>query len=407
MHGRKHLFIALSRKGWGETSLGVEVARQVREAGGEVAFMAHSGGIPALAGTGFAVQEIPDHMVPLFEMLLDARLAEQRFDSMILCDYMTTNYTLSQSGADPTRLLGYDLPIIALDTWEYALTGTTIDTFGANQWHTGTWIEQLEHRIIPAPIGRLTAPGAYCGLPPQLELPRSVRRHIRNNLGLQNSDRAVLFCTAGWQHNIKDPDGERLSKAVPRLLWNYLGTIDQAIRLIHVGPSELSLSETGDRYLWMPSVSPRDFDRLLGSVDLFLSANISATTIGRAIVSGVPTVVVRNSHYAKTPAEAESAAGGEISSDLTEWLRTTVPLYPFSLWPLGHWHFLKPLLDANPYSDSLNVVELLDEVAFVETCRRLLFEGTAREEATARQTEYVAQVRKLPGAVQMIDACLQ
>jgi hypothetical protein len=369
--------------------------------------MAHSNGIPALSGTGFEIQEIPDHMLRFFDLLLETRLAEREFASIVLCDYLTTDYTLALYGVDAERLLRYDLPVILLDTWEYDVTGSTIDTFGFNRWHTATWIQNVKRRLVPTPIGRLKTTGAYCGLSPYVALPRSVRRHIRQNLGLTDSERAVLFCTADWQHNIKDPDGARLADALPKLLWSYLSSIDVAVRLIHVGPAPLPLSCAGERYLWMPSVTSDTFDRLLGSADLLLSANISATTIGRAIASGVPVVVIQNSCNAKTAADAESAVGSQISETLRAWLEVAAPLYPFSLWPLGHWRFLKPLLGQNPYCKAVDVIELLDENGFVETCRRLLFDSAVREDASAREIAYAAQVRQLPTAAQLIDGYLQ
>jgi hypothetical protein len=224
---------------------------------------------------------------------------------------------------------------------------------------------------------------------------------------LADADRAVLLCTAGWQHEIEDPDGQRLATEVPRLLWTYLAQVSPAVRLIHVGPAPLSLEAAGKRYLWMPSMTPDNFERLLGSVDLLLSANISATTIGRALTSGVPVLVVQNSCLAQTAAEAEAAIGGCVSPSVRTWLERAAPLYRFSLWPQGCWQFLRPLLRDNPYCTALDVVELTDEPRFMETCRRLLFDAQGRDEALARQTEYVELIKRLPSAAQLIDSLLQ
>jgi hypothetical protein len=408
MQHRKHLFIALSRKGWGETSVGVAVARQVKEEGSEASVMVHSSGVPSLIGTSLNFQEVPDHVVPLFWLLLDERLCEERFDSIILCDYLTTDYTLRHYGMQPEQLLMYDVPLLVLDTWEYDVTGSTIDIYGVNQWQMGNWIEKIKHRLVPAPVGRLTAPGAYCGIPSQnTMLPTRVRRHIRQNLGLTDKDRAVLFCTAAWQHNIKHFDGERISLLAPQLLWSYLTQVDPSIRLIHVGPAALALENTDHRYLWMPCVTPSDFDRLLGSVDLFLSFNISATTIARAIASGVPIIAVQNSYQGNTLAEVEAQMGMCASQNLAAWIRAAVPLYPFRLWPLGHWHFLKPLLQYNAYAEALMVIELLDDVHFVETCRGILLNSVTRQQTITRQDTYASQARQLPTAAQLIRCYLE
>jgi hypothetical protein len=92
---------------------------------------------------------------------------------------------------------------------------------------------------------------------------------------------------------------------------------------------------------------------------------------------------------------------------MTCWLGRALPVYPFSLWPLGYWSFLGPLLRDNPYRAAVSVVELMDEAAFVETCRRLLFDGCARDLAIGRQHAYAEKVRGLPSAAQLIDTYLQ
>jgi hypothetical protein len=233
-----------------------------------------------------------------------------------------------------------------------------------------------------------------------------VRHRVRENLGLAEGDSAVLFCTAGWQHGMKNPDGRRHARAVAELLWSYLAEVGPSVRLVHVGPAALPLESAGDRYLWVPSLTPLHFDHLLGGVDLFLSANISATTIGRAIAMGVPVVVVQNSYRADTAEEVERSMGANLSSRLKRWLKKALPLYPFSMWPLGYREFLKPLLQGNPYVDAMDVQELLDESGFIEACRLRLFDKTGRGEAIARQDAYATHVRKLPSAAQLIDTYL-
>jgi hypothetical protein len=156
----------------------------------------------------------------------------------------------------------------------------------------------------------------------------------------------------------------------------------------------------------MPQVSPDDFDRLLSSIDLFLSANITATTLGRAVAAGVPIMVVQNSCGGQTAVEVEAMAGSTLSASLRSWLEKVAPLYPFSVWPLGYAQFLKPLLRDNPFHEALNIFELLDEQGLVEACWQLLFDTAVRAKAIARQRGYEAQVHRLPTATQLIEGYL-
>ena len=402
MSQRRFLFLALSRKGWGETSLGLEVARQVCAGGATAAFMAHSGGLSALGGSGFEVQELPDHMCPFVPFLLEETLNGMSADAIVLSDIFTAQYTLSRAGIEISSLLDFGVPVIGLDTWEYDSTGPIIDIFDY-EVPIDNWIDGLAGRLVPAPIGRPTSSGAYCALAEPSKVARSVRRHIRQNLGLTEADRAVLFCTAGWQHSLGNPAGSRLASATPELLWRYLQAVDPSVRLIHVGPERLALPSAEDRYLWMPSVPPEDFGRLLGSVDLFLSANISATTVGRAVASGVPTLVVHNSVRADTLEQVEAAVSGGLSPMVEQWLKGALPIYPFRLWPLGYWRFLEPIMRDNPYCAAIETVELLDAAQFHSACSQLLFDRPAIAAARGRQDAYVQTIRRLPSAAQLIN----
>ncbi len=87
-------------------------------------------------------------------------------------------------------------------------------------------------------------------------------------------------------------------------------------------------------------------------------------------------------------------------------LAALLPLRPFRVWPLGLHDFLAPVLRDNPYLGAIDLVELLDEEAFVDTCRRLLFDPAARAAAAARRAAYVATVTQLPSAGAAFDAQL-
>jgi Family of unknown function (DUF6365) len=406
MTGRKHLFLALDAAAWGRVALGLDIAHELQREGDRVLFVAHTTTAPLVRTSSFPLEELTEHLGPLSQLCVESYVEAEAPQSIVLCDFHSCTRYFELRGVDPTFVTRQNVPVIAMDIWNCHETGLQMDLVGGESVPRADRIEQFRGRIVPVPIGRPNTPGAYCGLSSPVLLARSVCRHIRQNLGLTDANRAVLFCTAGWQHGLQDSDFHRLATAVPQLLWTYLAQVDPRVRLVHIGPVPLPLEAAGDRYLWMPAVTPNNFDRLLGSVDLFLSANISATTVGRAITSGVPVVVVENSCRAETVADAEAVLGGALSPALRAWFESAAPLYPFSLWPLGYWQFLRPLLRDNPYCSAIDVLELMDEAGFVETCRQLLFNAQAREAAVARQARYVAQVRQLPTAAQLIDTYL-
>ncbi len=409
MSEKSHLFLALSRKGWGEATLGVRVASELIERGDRVAFFGHESMNTLFSGGPIPFESVPEHLGPLFKILLADYLETNHVNSLILSDFMTCDGVLRGMGMDPRFLHELGPVVIAIDTWDSECTGRTADMFCGKKKSMSAWTETLSKRMIPVPIARPDRrEGAYANLPEPLHLTRKVRNHVRANLGISAQDRAVFFCTAAWQQtSYGDEHGERIAAKVPRLLAAYLDRLGEAVHLIHVGPSSYDLDATlGGRYHWFPPLNAERFALMLGSSDLLLSANISATTIAKALVSDIPTVVVENSIALDSLAEAPGWFGHDPSPLVTDWLKEAAPIYPFRLWPLGLYAFLDPLLASNSYNAALEVVELLNETRFVEVTNRLLFDEQGRHDRLDRQAGYVRSVKSLPRGADIIAGYL-
>ncbi len=407
MNKQKFLFLALCKGGLGETILGIRIANELHKRGDSVSFLAHTASALAYKGAPFPVELLDDRLGALLPHLVDGCVINERPTCIIVCDLFTNSVFFRDARVDPEFLSRYGIPIIGLDTWHFGESGNRIDLYLDKSTEISPWVAKLKHRLIPVPIARpIAQPGMYSNLPPPVVIGREVRNQLRVNLGLGSSDRSVLFCTANWQQAPYPNDhAKRLGDGVPLLLAQYLNQIGTQTHMVHVGPSEYPLEEIlGDRYHWIPPLQPNEFDLLLGSVDLLLSVNISATTVTKAIVSEIPTMVLQNSLRAETLEEAESSLSNGPSRILVNWVKEVLPLFPFSLWPSG-WHaFLAPVLRANDYARAAGLTELLNEEQIVHTCKELLFSVTARHDHLQRRTEYLNKVRQLPSAPDVIDS---
>jgi hypothetical protein len=214
-----------------------------------------------------------------------------------------------------------------------------------------------------------------------------------------------LVCTAGWQHaTYNDADGERVARAIPELFLRHVNALGSDVHLVHVGPTRLG--ENGalnGRYHWLPSVPAQHFDLLLGSMDVMVSFNVSAATIGKAITSKVPVIVLQNSFDGNSADEIVAQLSAPPSEHVLQWIRDTVPLYPFRLWPLGFSRFLGPILANNDYLTAVEVGEFLEEEKFLVRCSSLLRCSSEREEIQSRQTRYVDQVLRLPAPSEVLS----
>jgi Family of unknown function (DUF6365) len=404
----KHLILSLGRKGLGEAALGLRLAAELRRSGDEVFFLAHDSNKKLLGG--FPHQTISTAASPLLQLYIQGQLAGSKISSIILSDYYITTLFFALTGLGPEILTSSGLPIFAIDTWDSSKTPAEIDVLIRDTRHLTKW-PGMVRSIYPVPFLHPEDTGAcYASLPQEISVPRKIRRHLRHTLGLSDTSRGILFCTAEWQHPNYESEGDvarRFAAALPELIADYVARLGKDVHLVHIGPSSYDFKDTlNGHYHWLPPLPPSEFDPLMASMDLLLSANISATTIAKAMVAGIPTLVLQNSIAGTNREEVEAAMVRPASPRLAAWLDKSTPIYPFSMWPLGYYRFLAPILKDNPYMACLEIAELLDELQVEASITSLLFDQNARDSQRHRQTEYLEQVRRLPTGAQLIQAAL-
>jgi hypothetical protein len=404
MATRAHLFLTLSCGGWGEATFGLSLAERLRQRNERVCFFTHASNASLFAGTTFEHHVVDDRIGSRLGPLLKAWANERDVASVVLCDSMTADALLLRYGMAETVVFELGGPVLGVDTWDYTARADAIDIC-FKRTVPREWIRDIP-RLLPCPIIRPDERPGVCSFVSQPVLStRSDRAEVRGTLGLRPDDAAVLFCTAAWQQQpaYGDADANRCVATFPILLAHYLSELGPDVHLIHVGPAPMaSLRELGERYKWLPPQGGQ-FDRLLGAVDLLLSANVSATTMTRAILSRVPVLVLGNACRARHMDDAMAWLGDRATPLVTEWLHDALPLYPFSLWPLGFHDFISPLLQRNPYTDAIERVEWLDHRAVVERIQALLFSASARAALQQRQDHYRRCLGRLPTAADAFD----
>jgi Family of unknown function (DUF6365) len=417
----RHLMLALNTQGLGEGVLGMNLARDLRSQGDEVFFLAHESN-EKLFQQGLPYLTFTTEAAALLMFYVNMCVASFRPTSIILSDYLATVLFCELVGQDPTALTSLGLPVAAIDTWDSTRSPDHIDLF-ADGFDQAIPRLPKTMSICPVPFVVPHKHSKFYGSLPVRTLQKQKGcSSARDGLGIPQNAKVVLFCTAEWQHPGPPPRrvqnnltprhqeyikqwgmSRRLSANLPKLLAEYVARMGKQVHLVHVGPQAFALQEILDgRYHWRPALPPREFDQLLSEADLLVTANISATTISKAMVYEVPAMVLQNRISASSREEAEAQIGEPSSAALAAWLERSVPLYPFALWPLGYYRFVAPLLENNPYLQAVEVLEMLDEKRVEATLHRLLFDATARAEQAHRQAAYLNHVRSLPSGAQLV-----
>jgi hypothetical protein len=395
-----HLVLAFGGFSWGEASFGVRIARELHHRGHKVAFVAHSALRRLLVGL-----ECPVELVSSDSDLrrLVETAVEPRCDlaSIVLADASIATEVLEAAGIEPARLLASPAPVVAVDTWDAAATGHIIDSGFDRTRRAAGAMDGAALRILPAPFlppeGRATRCRA---LPSRIDVAPDDRRRLRASLGLDEGARVILVCTALWQMERDAADA-----AVPALVSAYVAQLGDAVHVVHVGPAASALGRfLGARYHWQPSLTRSRFDLLMGSADLLLSLNLSASTIAKAIASRLPIVVLQNAVEAATREDAAATVGRAESGPVAQWLADAAPIPRFRVWPLGYFDYLAPIVDGNPYQETFVTCELFDPHDFIETCHHLLFDAGSRDALRHRQDAYHRRLQSLPTPAEAIAA---
>jgi hypothetical protein len=412
------LFSAVCPTGFGETLIGVSLADQLRKVGVTSHFIIEPHALRMLVRDskhpGHEYTVLEPQMGPLAKLVVDDVIATFRPDAIVLADYLTHCRTFDRRyHLDPWFIESHGLPVIPIDIWELEKAGFTVDLATDDDYEINEHFRGLPAQLRPVPLAHLEPDGTGRARPFRVwdredRVSARTRGHLRTTLGLEKQDKLVLLATAAWQLG---KGGIRHRKqvipvrdAMPRILAHYLQQLPPQTHFLLAGEAPEALAELpGDRIHRLPPCLPERFGNLLGAADAILSMNIAATTVTRAVMAGVPAMVLGNRFDIQDAEDAEKAEAeiGGFSPVVREQLPGALPLHPFRLWPLSYYKFLTPLLTANPFSGAVSHAEILDEQAVTGGLTRLLYDQQTRSQALASQSAYADQVRALPdtGAV--------
>ena len=382
------MFLAPALAPFGEAVCGRQLALAAHAAGHRVTFLHTSSVAPVFEGVPFA-RGVIDDVLPTLGVALRDAVRARGVDVIVLVDALSTYGVLGSSMR--ASLEGCGAKVIALDLWSCHESDLVCD-MGEITTKLDPLLVELP-ALRPAPNARPDAPGAYRALPPVTPVTAEARRSTRARLGIGEHERVVFTATGAWQAARKYPPASsmyRIATAWPAALSLVLRRLDD-VRVVHVGPEPLPL---GDRYQHVPRVPPAEFERLLGASDVSVGNNVMATSIATALALDVPHVVIENSRFVATSAEATT-------SELRAWLAPVAPLYPFAVLPLGLRSFVAPMLANNPFTIAIDRCDLLDPEATAARMSALL-EGDATM-STAR-ANYRERIAALPSGLEQLIA---
>jgi len=405
----KVLVLAMSSAGYGETLIGLTLARDLAGMGMPVRFVIDTMSVSLLRAAQFPYVALDAQMGPLAALLVDQEVANFRPDVIVLSDYFTyCGVFAKRFGLDPWFIDRYGVPIVPIDIWEWNHTRFAVDVFCEKHISVSERILTMDAYLRPVPLCHPTSNGDSKAFPFALQRgrPRAGTRrrdHLRRVLGLSRTDTLLLMTLARWQTlDYDDENGNLMARETPGLLRAYLNQLPASVQILTVG-ERLYLDTTVEatRVHHFPSCDPSRFAMLLEASDAFLGLNVAATTMTQAVYCGLPSVVLVNSRrtaLAKPRPPSKRPRAHASTKEYVTWLEDHVPLYPFRLWPLGFYEFMAPMLEANSYCSTFLQVELFDSSAVARQLEAVLFDAPSRERLLQAQRDYRTEVSHLQSA---------
>ena len=403
----KALFLALSPHGFGETLIGLALADQLASLGVTSQFIVEESGRTILAGRGHEFDVLEPGMGKLAGLIVDDVVQRFRPDLIILADYFTYCTISVRYQLDPWFIDRYGIPVVPIDIWEWGGTDFVVDIAGDHVYRASERFRSSPASLRPVPLAHLE-PGDGGHAHPfrvaagEEPLSARARSRLRSSLGVGERDRLVLLATARWQvtgEAAYSQAASSVASGVPRMVTHYLEQLPARTHFLLIGeiPAAWSGLPAG-RVHAAPPCPQQEFGAMLRAADAVLSLNIGGTTVWRAVMAGVPAMVLGNRYRLRDVTDLDRADA--VDGGFTEFVRDAVtevlPLHPFRMWPLGFHSFLRPMLTDNPYADAVAQAEVLDERTVVNDLTGLLFDTGYRATRLAVQDSYASKVLALP-----------
>jgi len=400
---RTVLFIVTSFWALGELAIATEFAQRMAGTGFRPLFLVPPNHRRVVAEAGIDHQVMIPGGGKLNRIQLHDIAHVHRPALVVLADFMNFDFCDRHYGLHRSDLAVFDCPIGTFDDFSWGRPGAWLDTYGFKaKYEVDITLEGLSFRLRPCPLNNPCEDAAadvhpYPLLEDLTDIPRTARTAVRRELGLPDGRPLVLVAGASWQQqHVAYPRVTGFVRAWQAELERLLSGLLEHADIVAVGPSIIFPDGAPDGFHQLGQLDPARFRELSQAVDLHLSNNIISVSLHRLALGGIPSVTLVNS-VAKQNGRLLAVPG---LPEPTEAARRAVSdvdyLYPCRMFPVGWHHFLRSLLDGNPFGELVPQLEIFDRDATLATVVGMLGDGPDRDRQAQARESYLETLRKLP-----------
>lgn len=405
MSAERLLFIAPVETESHETAIGVALAQQLVGNGFEVYFLIDPYNAQLLDRSGLKYSLVSTNMETSVEKVVEVTVRSFQPTAIILSDYVAYWMTLTMSyDVDPWFVDQFDLPILPIDLYELDQSSLRVEVKGALVDISDRILDMPAH-LRPAPTSRTlhnsTRGFVYRAYQRHQWTTRISRDTDRAELGLSVDDKLLVIPALDPQHAMTrrgTGHTSQLAARVPELIVSYLLDLPAVTHFAILGPNFSAYSKLPqDR---VHHVAGWEIARVLGAADGIWSTYFPAAEIEYSLMMDVPSMLSINGGISDRPSHS--------SERIDAWRSQFAdPVGEFILWPWGWVDLLAPLLENNPFMETMLRSELLDNSAVEDGLNNLLFNSDERARLSEMRDSYRNLLMDLPPTAQVVKDALR
>ncbi len=404
------LFIVTSYWAYGELLIALQFARNIQKSGYKPYFL-----IPPCHQKIIKEYNIPHTLLipnagPVNRILMKdiEQLYKPRY--VILSDFLNYSFCERHYGINTEDLKIFSGKVGTFDNFDWKLRRSMMDTYGfPAKTVRSVNVDNFGFRLNPCPIinplaGACKDRYPYPLVDNYLEYNDTVRENTKRELGLPLKKPLLLTTSAAWQQKYMEYENVKsFVELSDDIYYKIIGECAKDSTVVYVGADKDHILSGCDNVILLKSLPTSEFDKYACASDLFISRNVTSTTLARLALSGIPCVTVMNSlSFNKKTGDAINIPHN-IDASLRERIQGLELCYPYYMYPVGWHRFLEPVVKNNPYSEIVSLVEQFDIESSMQTIHEHLHSKEVRDIKAQKVNQFKKHLESLPKPHQIMD----
>lgn len=412
MRQRNIAFIVTSYWAYGELLIALHFAKAIAHFEYCPYFFIPPSHEKILKAEGFPYTVFIPKLGRINRVLLEDYENRYRPQCVILSDFLNYHFCETHYGLTPEDLKIFRGRIGTFDNFDWSDKKREMDTYGFRA-STASKINMDDYgfKLVPCPIAN---PDPYHQkeryyyplMDQYLEYQDEKKKAYRERLNLPKNKSIVMVTAAAWQETHKAyPKVNEFVRFANEIYLYLLKQIGKEALILYIGEgsSELSCYQI-ENMVFLNHITPGMMDQYILASDLFISRNVTSTTLAKVAVSGMPALVIMNSF--RKSKNNELTVDFALDKFVSERLLRLEELYEYWMFPVGWYHFLQPVLQGGSYLKLVAQQELINIKATLEAVYLMLHNQDSRERCQERARAYRSSLNALDSPEKILNQIL-